>query len=83
MVCQLVLRVRGTMIVCGYVFHSFPSFAYPHFDMFFQVSRSLAAIAGELALAAPAATVGVNDFDNAKLDWARLPCQWFPGVSAI
>ncbi|KAH9033987.1 Mak10-domain-containing protein [Lactarius deliciosus] len=47
-----------------------------------RVARSLSAIAGELSLAVPATIVGVNDFDTAKLDWARLPCRWFPGFSA-
>jgi len=50
---------------------------------FFKVSRSLSAIAGELALAAPATIVSVTDFDAAKLDWARLSCRWFPGVSDV
>ncbi|KAF8259877.1 Mak10 subunit, NatC N-terminal acetyltransferase-domain-containing protein [Lactarius quietus] len=48
-----------------------------------QVARSLSAIAGELALAVPATIVGVNDFDIAKLNWARLPCRWFPGFSTV
>ncbi|KAI9451627.1 Mak10-domain-containing protein [Lactarius psammicola] len=48
-----------------------------------RVAQSLSSIAGELALAVPATIVGVNDFDTAKLDWARLPCRWFPGISAI
>ncbi|SRR6266851_101932 len=50
---------------------------------FFEVSRSLSAIAGELALAVPATIVSVTDFDAAKLDWARLSCRWFPGVSDV
>lgn len=49
----------------------------------FEVARSLSGIAGELALAAPATIVGVSDFDIARLDWGRLPCRWFPGVSDI
>ncbi|KAF8461150.1 Mak10 subunit, NatC N-terminal acetyltransferase-domain-containing protein [Russula ochroleuca] len=48
-----------------------------------QVARSLSSIAGELALAVPATIVGLNDFDAARLDWARLSCRWFPGVSDI
>ena len=48
-----------------------------------EVARSLSSIAGELALAVPATIVGLNDFDIAKLDWARLSCRWFPGVSDI
>jgi hypothetical protein len=50
---------------------------------FFEVSRSLSAIAGELALAVPATIVSVTDFDASKLDWARLSCRWFPGVSDV
>lgn len=48
-----------------------------------RVARSLSAIAGELALAVPATIAGVNDFDTTKLEWARLPCRWFPGLSTI
>jgi len=48
-----------------------------------QVAQSLSAVAGELALAVPATIVGVTDFNAAKLDWARLSCRWFPGVSDV
>jgi len=57
--------------------------AGPYHENRLQVARSLSAIADELALAAPATIVGVNDFDAARLDWGRLPCRWFPGVSDI
>jgi len=48
-----------------------------------RVARSISAIAGELALAAPATVAGLTDFDSARLDWSRLTCRWFPGVSDI
>ena len=48
-----------------------------------EVAQSLSSVAGELALAVPDTIVGLNDFDSAKLDWARLSCRWFPGVSDI
>jgi len=57
--------------------------AGPWHETRLQVSRSLSAIAGELALAVPATIVSVTDFDAAKLDWARLSCRWFPGVSDV
>lgn len=49
----------------------------------FEVTRSLSAIAGELALVVPATIAGVTNFNAAKLDWARSSCRWFPGVSEI
>jgi len=52
---------------------------YSHLS-FLEVSRSLSAVAGELALAVPATIVGVTDFNAKSLDWARLSCRWFPGV---
>jgi len=48
-----------------------------------RITRSISAVAGELALAAPATIAGLTDFDSARLDWARLSCRWFPGVSDI
>ncbi|KAI0282481.1 Mak10 subunit, NatC N-terminal acetyltransferase-domain-containing protein [Russula aff. rugulosa BPL654] len=48
-----------------------------------RVAQSLSSVAGELALAVPATIVGLNDFDSARFDWARLPCRWFPGVFGI
>jgi hypothetical protein len=55
-----------------------------HLLMFsFEVVQALSAIAGELSLVVPATIVGVNDFDASRLDWGRLPCRWFPGVSGI
>ena len=48
-----------------------------------EVARSLSSVAGELALTVPATIAGLNDFDAAKLDWTRLSCRWFPGVSEI
>lgn len=62
---------------------SLAGFAGPWHEDRLRVARSLSAIAGELALAVPATIVGVNDFDIAKLNWARLHCKWFPGSSAI
>jgi hypothetical protein len=49
----------------------------------FEVAQALSVIAGELSLVVPATIVGVNDFDHSRLDWDRLPCRWFPGVSGI
>ncbi len=56
---------------------------FSQIEIFCKVARSLSSIAGELVLAVPATIAGLNDFDVARLDWARLSCRWFPGVSGI